>query len=296
MKLSVVIPVYNVESTLQRCVESVLNQSFSDFEVILVDDGSSDDSGTIADTWAAKDNRIVVVHQANQGLSEARNTGIEIAKGEYITFVDSDDFIGEDTYTALMDVLENNPDYDFLEYSVVEYYNAPFQRHLHLVDKVYNDTKSYWLESKVYKHAYACNKIYKKKIFTKIRYPKGKTFEDALTLPWILEECKVVATTHLGTYFYCYNAAGITTNATGEDLDNLFNAHLQYMSRTNNMDLHYYAYLLNIQLDVYESTGKEPVLPVLPYYSTFKLKLLHLIGLKNLCRLNRLIHKIRQSH
>ena len=91
MKLSIVIPVYLVESTLKRCVESVLSQDVEDMEVILVDDGSPDNCPKICDEWGRKDNRIMVIHKENGGLSEARNAGIDIASGDFITFVDSDD-------------------------------------------------------------------------------------------------------------------------------------------------------------------------------------------------------------
>ena len=90
---SVIVPVYNVEKYLHRCVDSILAQSYSDFEVLLVDDGSMDKSGTICDDYALKDNRIRVFHQANAGVSAARNKGIDEAKGEYVVFVDSDDYL-----------------------------------------------------------------------------------------------------------------------------------------------------------------------------------------------------------
>ncbi|MGN0251604.1 MAG: glycosyltransferase family 2 protein [Oliverpabstia sp.] len=93
---SVIIPVYNVENNIKRCIESVLRQSFKNFELILVDDGSSDASGVICDTYAQDDERIVVVHQKNQGVSAARNTGVSMAAGEYIVFIDSDDFVEQD--------------------------------------------------------------------------------------------------------------------------------------------------------------------------------------------------------
>mgnify|MGYP000919862975 CR=1 FL=1 len=120
MELSIIIPVYNVEKTLRRCVESVLRQSFQNFEMILVDDGSTDNSTTMVDEIARTDNRISVIHQCNQGLSAARNTGIKAAKGEYITFIDSDDFIAQDTYKGVMDLLNAHPEYDILEFSVIE--------------------------------------------------------------------------------------------------------------------------------------------------------------------------------
>ena len=94
--ISIIVPVYNVEKYLKRCIESILNQTFKNFELLLLDDGSTDSSGSICDKYAKKDNRIIVKHKKNQGVSATRNLGIDIAKGEYITFVDSDDWIEND--------------------------------------------------------------------------------------------------------------------------------------------------------------------------------------------------------
>lgn len=91
--LSIIVPIYNVEQYLERCIESIINQTYKNLEIILVDDGSKDNSGTIADTYASKDNRIKVIHKENGGLSDARNHGLDQAKGKYIIFIDSDDFI-----------------------------------------------------------------------------------------------------------------------------------------------------------------------------------------------------------
>ena len=106
--LSVIVPVYNVEKYLEKCVESILNQTYSNLEVILVNDGSKDTSGSICDALAQKDPRVLVIHQENGGLSSARNMGIEAATGEYITFVDSDDWIEPDGYEHLMDLMHRN--------------------------------------------------------------------------------------------------------------------------------------------------------------------------------------------
>ena len=103
--LSVIVPVYNVQKYLDQCVESVLKQTYTDFEVILVDDGSTDNSGKMCDDWAQKDDRIKVVHQKNQGLSGARNTGIDTSEGEYLVFVDSDDLIAENMFSTLMPMM-----------------------------------------------------------------------------------------------------------------------------------------------------------------------------------------------
>lgn len=93
---SIIVPVYNAESTLQRCVDSILAQTFEDFELILINDGSKDQSGDICDEYAAKDSRVKTVHKTNGGVSSARNAGLRIAQGEYIAFIDSDDYIDND--------------------------------------------------------------------------------------------------------------------------------------------------------------------------------------------------------
>lgn len=119
--ISVIIPIYNVEEYLEKCVNSVLNQTYSDLEIILVDDGSTDNSGKICDELKNKDNRIIVIHQENQGLSAARNAGIAKALGEYIAFVDSDDYIMEDMYETLYKNLEKtDADISICKYQYVK--------------------------------------------------------------------------------------------------------------------------------------------------------------------------------
>lgn len=101
-KISVIVPVYNVAPYLKKCVDSIINQTFTDIEIILVDDGSTDESGTICDQYAQKDSRVKVIHKPNGGLSDARNSGLEVCSGEYIGFVDSDDWISPDMYETLI--------------------------------------------------------------------------------------------------------------------------------------------------------------------------------------------------
>ena len=121
MKLSVVIPVYRVEATLDRCVESVVGQSFDDIEVILVDDGSPDGCPARCDEWARRDERITVIHKPNGGLSDARNAGIERASGEFITFVDSDDFLDRRTYELVMPLAQQADIFIVIGTSLVVY-------------------------------------------------------------------------------------------------------------------------------------------------------------------------------
>lgn len=119
-RFSIIIPVYNVEKYLDVCVESVLCQSFSDFEVLLIDDGSTDTSGVICDTWAAKDTRIRVIHQENQGLSGARNTGIREASGDYLMFLDSDDWWATPKVLEKIALRINQTDVDVLSLNYVK--------------------------------------------------------------------------------------------------------------------------------------------------------------------------------
>ena len=106
--LSVIVPVFNVDKYLQKCIDSILNQSLKDMEIILVDDGSADDSGKICDAYAKKDSRVFVIHKENQGLGMARNSGMEMARGNYITFVDSDDYVDAVAYERLVSLMVNN--------------------------------------------------------------------------------------------------------------------------------------------------------------------------------------------
>ena len=118
MKLSIVIPVYRVETTLDRCVESVVTQDYDDFEIILVDDGSPDRCPQLCDEWARRDPRISVIHKPNGGLSDARNAGIDVARGDFLTFIDSDDYIAPHTLSQLMPLTDEA---DLIEYPIRQF-------------------------------------------------------------------------------------------------------------------------------------------------------------------------------
>ena len=289
MKLSVIIPVYRVEDTLRRCVESVVCQDIKDMEVILVDDGSPDGCPQLCEDLARQDARIRVIHKANGGLSDARNAGLDVATGDYLTFVDSDDYLAPGTYAPLMEMMDDS---DLLEYSIAH--------RLTLDDHTYSNKDDYWLQAKAYEHTYAWNKIYRRELFSGVRYPKGKVFEDVYTLPLLLQRARRVTTTSRGAYHYCFNPQGITATADGRALAMLLEAHLG-----NKMpwDDNYYMYLVNIQLDVFEQAGEVITLPVRRVdYSLFegnkKLKvfILKALGLSALCRINKFIHRFRKTN
>ena len=307
MKLSIIIPVYRVETTLNRCVESVLNQNLDDFEVILVDDGSPDNCPQMCDAWAEKDSRIQVIHKSNGGLSDARNAGIEKAQGSYITFVDSDDYIAPDTYQPLLAILAGKTDVDIIEYPVFEHYGSKKQHLLAFPsDKEYTDMDEYWYRAQAYKHTYACNKIYRKEVFNDVRFPVGMAFEDANTLPLLLKKARKVMTTNIGLYYYCYNPSGITATADGKTLNMLLHAHLNMIENSTRNDAlfqQYYMHVLNIQMDVFELTGRPILLEnrkvnisVLKGKQKIKGFALNLLGIRYLCTTNRIFHYIWRNH
>ena len=294
MKLSIIIPIYNVEDTLRRCLESVLTQVDETMEVVLIDDGSTDSSAVIAEKMTAGRAECRLIRQANKGLSAARNAGIEVVTGDYITFVDSDDFVADGTYPALLAVLDGHPAYDILEYpAMVHYGSATRERLLTFPDTTIGSIRDYWL-SGGHLHTYAWNKLFRRELFADIRFPEGKVFEDVYTYPLLLQRARLVATTSVGLYYYCQNDRGITARAGGKELTDLLEAHLKHLKLWSELTPDYYQSLLNIQMDVYEATHADPILPVLPYKGTLKLFFLHLIGLKRLCQLNRFIHRIRK--
>lgn len=208
-EISIIVPVYNVEKYLENCIESILNQTFKDFELILVDDGSTDNSGKICDIYKKKDSRIKVIHKNNGGLSSARNAGLDIASGQYIGFVDSDDSIHPQMYELLYSkiidydamiaicnykkVNEINliPDYiDSKEdISIIEFSN------LESLNNLYNKNNKI-------DYIISCNKLYNQKIFNKIRYPIGKIHEDEFIAHKVLFESNKIIYLDKELYYY----------------------------------------------------------------------------------------------
>lgn len=187
-QISVIVPVYKVEAYLGRCVDSILAQSFSDFELILVDDGSPDRCGAICDEYAKKDSRIVVIHQKNAGLSAARNTGIDWAfahsDSQWLTFIDSDDWVHPEYLERLLNAaIENRVSVSICDYVLTEGENpviAPDE-----LEPARWATESFYVQHNV-NATIACAKLYRKECFQSIRYPLGKLHEDEFVTYQIL--------------------------------------------------------------------------------------------------------------
>lgn len=178
--LSIVVPVYNVKKYVQHCIESLINQTYTNLEIILVDDGSTDGSGILCDELAEKDKRIQVIHKPNGGLSDARNTGIDIASGKYIGFVDSDDWVSPDMYEKMLEsMIKENADIVVCgwieEFRDISRKKCPYPKSLDknqaMIELLNNIT--------IADHAW--DKLYRTHLFREIRYPIGKTYEDIRT-------------------------------------------------------------------------------------------------------------------
>ncbi len=209
--ISVIVPVYKVEKYIHRCVDSILGQTFTDFELILVDDGSPDHCGTICDEYAAKDSRVVVIHQENGGLSAARNAGIDWAfahsDSQWLNFIDSDDWVHPEYLQRLLDAaVENNVAVSISGYAQTD--GAEPEIDPNLLTPVLWNTEEFFVKHNV-NATIACGKLYRKQCFQTIRYPLGKLHEDEFTTYKILFCYEQVAVILAGLYAYFTNPAGI---------------------------------------------------------------------------------------
>ena len=213
--ISIIIPVYKVEKYLEKCIQSVINQTYENLQIILVDDGSPDNCGKICDEYAKKDHRIEVIHKSNGGLSDARNKGLEIAKGEYIGFVDSDDYIEADIYEVLYNLLKQyNADVSICNFYTVSQGKIAIKN----VDSGIKEytrieiLKEILLDNDI--QSYAWNKLYKRELFGEIKYPVGKKYEDIGTTFYLLEKCNKVVVTGKPEYYYINRQDSIVNNVT----------------------------------------------------------------------------------
>ena len=213
--ISVIVPVYKVERYLKRCVDSILDQTFRDFELILVDDGSPDRCGEICEKYAEKDKRIVVLHRENGGLSAARNTGLDWifanSNSTYVTFIDSDDWVHPQYLEILSRVIEsNNVAVSVGQFERVKERTTRNEKKKNVFPKEeIMETEVFFLRHE-WNFNYACGKLYRREYFNEVRYPEGKNFEDTFTTYKVLFAGKTVAFIDYPLYYYFYNTEGIS--------------------------------------------------------------------------------------
>ena len=211
--ISVIVPVYKVEKYLDRCIGSILNQTYTDYELILVDDGSPDRCGTICDAYAAAHPHIHVIHQANGGLSAARNSGIEWmhanSDSQYVTFIDSDDWIHPQYLEILMQGMSiPGAAVSMISLNRVTEYSDNFPR-CNSPTAILHTGESLFLAHGTALN-YSCGKLFRKEHFCTLRFPVGKIFEDVFTTYQILFTCGQIAFIDEPVYYYFYNTEGIS--------------------------------------------------------------------------------------
>ena len=208
--VSIIIPVYNTEKYIEKCILSVLKQKFQDFEVLLIDDGSTDSSGKICDKYIEHDERISVVHQTNQGLSAARNVGIKRAKGKYICFIDSDDIIAEDYLSILYEnALYFNADVVWCKFQ--RFYTEDELGQLDLTERVgkVQEKRELWYKlsttgptSQGVEIVIACNKLIRSSLCKNLQFPIGKWHEDEFFVNDLLKYAGLCVEVNIPLYYY----------------------------------------------------------------------------------------------
>lgn len=201
--ITIIVPIYNVEKYIKKCIDSILCQTYKNIEIILVDDESSDNCGVICDEYAQRDNRIRVIHKKNGGQSDARNVGLKIANGKYIGFIDSDDYIKQDMIQNLYNLMkEKNADITICAYELLNENEKPKDNKsgeiysFNSIDAVQELLKSKLITS------HCWNKLYKKELWENIEFPIGRKFEDIAVMHLVFEKAnKIVYKDEIGYYY-----------------------------------------------------------------------------------------------
>lgn len=244
--ISVIVPVYHVGDYLERCIQSIVSQTYTNLQIILVDDGSKDICSEICDIWEKKDPRIQAIHQENGGLSAARNTGIEAAKGAYLYFLDSDDYIDADMLEILYKAITEAD----AEIALCNFVYEDEQGKEMYTERIYRLEQAEVLSGReclfrAKKHMYAVyevawNKLYKKELFETLRYPKGKIHEDEYIFYQLFYPCKKVACLPEVRYHYLQRAGSIMTQKNERQQRDYCEAYLyrcQYLLETGDKEL-----------------------------------------------------------
>ena len=213
-KISVIVPVYNVEKYVKRCIDSIVNQSYENLEIILIDDGSTDLSHQICDDLAKKDSRIIVVHKENGGLSSARNTGLDIATGDYIYFIDSDDWVALDTFQYAMNLIDKyNLDAVEFEYRYVSSTSEKIKERKEKIKILEGKDilQNYMYATTVRGNYSVCICLFKSTVLKGIRFREGKIAEDGDFKYLAYKNCSRIVCSNQLKYFYYQSGNSIST-------------------------------------------------------------------------------------
>lgn len=215
MKFSIIVPIYNIYQYIDKCVESIVNQTYRNLEIILVNDGSTDDSLEKLREWEKKDNRIIIIDKHNGGLSDARNAGLHIATGDYVGFVDGDDWIATDLYEKIASEIEAYPGIDIITFSIKKVYSSGKEILLsyNMPSKPINGTE-YFKTSKFYVSAWS--KIYKRDFVKDKFFVKGLLHEDIPYTVTVINDADAVANIDDTYYYYRQEREGSILNTYSE--------------------------------------------------------------------------------
>lgn len=207
--ISIIIPVYRAEKYLNTCMESVVSQTFTDIEILLVDDGSPDRCPQMCDQWAAKDDRVRVLHRPNRGAAAARNAGIEAASGRFLMFVDADDRLKQDALQYAYDAQQaNDADLVIFNLQYVDENGTPLPNpdFSSMQDEILDEDgvwKRYFSTGdRCIYYVVVWNKLYKASLFRTLRFPEGKRYEDQFYMPGLYAQCCVIACLSYVGYYY----------------------------------------------------------------------------------------------
>lgn len=212
--ISIIVPIYKVEPYLRRCLDSIVNQTYTNLEIILVDDGSPDNCPQICDEYAAKDNRIVVIHKENGGLSDARNAGLDICRGEYVSFVDSDDWVADIYIEVMLKAIKDNmatmaiTDFSRTSQTFSTSYSHYDISHVEILNHI-EATKKLWSEH-ISAFTTVWGALYKTNLFKRIQFPKGRIHEDLYVSFQLLYTSNKTVFIDIPLYFYFYRDDSIT--------------------------------------------------------------------------------------
>lgn len=233
--ISVIVPVYNIEDKLlDKCINSIINQTYKNLEIIIVDDGSKKETADECDRLAKKDSRIVLIHQKNRGLSAARNVALDVAKGNYIGFVDSDDFIEPDMYELLYNSLvRNNADISVCGTRLVYKDGSHKDRTNYVDERVFSKCEAY-KELLIDKEmtASSWNKLYRRYLFSDLRFPEGKTFEDRYIMHELFYMSEKISCVNKLLYNYYQRSNSILNSMTLDKFNDSFDAWIRRLEFT----------------------------------------------------------------
>lgn len=209
--ISIIVPVYNVDKYLETCVASLIAQTYEDFEIILINDGSTDGSAAICDKWAEKDRRVRVLHQENKGLAEVRNKGLELARGEYIAWVDSDDYVDKHYLEYLMSTMETTGA-DMVMCSFYTDTDGDVEATGRKVFRAEEMNRQNFLERLYTSGMYSVvwNKLLSKEAYQGIQFPTGRVFEDSSVMQRLTKNCNKIVVIEEPLYFYRRHKESIT--------------------------------------------------------------------------------------